>query len=243
MKKGKLPLWILGYAAVILVIAVVINVAMGFSIPTNAGLTAPTWLGFWGSYLGGAIGCIPAFLALQHSITESKHHRKEAQQERQLSARPVFDCRIRYVSRSFARLSASQWLYIGPSGDLHEDGWDERIDFDNLYPECNYIELSNCGLGSALQAQLFFNDHSVDLFHIKNGESAYYILDPSYKYFESLGNESTVRFVIKCQDIYGNYYSQELLFKVFLCFEGRKDYLQFQTESIGTANLLPVESK
>ena len=103
MKKGKLPLWILGYAAVILVIAVVINVAMGFSIPTNAGLTAPTWLGFWGSYLGGAIGCIPALLALYDNRREARRQHEESEKSRRLAAMPVIAC-----ESNFTRLYATQ---------------------------------------------------------------------------------------------------------------------------------------
>lgn len=114
MKKGKLPLWILGYAAVILVIAVVINVAMGFSIPTNAGLTAPTWLGFWGSYLGGAIGCIPALLALYDNRREARLQHEESEKSRRLAAMPVISCENLSVSRfqtePFSTLSAMVFL-------------------------------------------------------------------------------------------------------------------------------------
>ena len=241
-KKQKFLRWLLIYILVILGIAIIVNVLMFLSIPTDSSLNAPTWLGFWGSYLGGAIGCVPALLALYDNRREARRQHEESEKSRRLAAMPVFDCRIRYVSRAYAKDSADQWFFIGPFGDLHEDSWEERLEFDN-YLDCNYIELSNCGLGPALQAKLLFNDYPVDLFHIKNGERAYYVLDPSYKYFESLGNKSTVRFIIKSQDIYGNLYSQELLFKVLLCFEDKSKFLQFQTVAIGTTQLLSSENK
>lgn len=240
-KNGKFPRWILLYVVAILFVAGTVNVLMYLAVPTLPDLNAPSWLGFWGSYLGGAIGCLPALEALYDNRREARRQHEESEKSRRLAAMPVFDCRIRYVSRAYAKDSADQWFFIGHSGDLHEDGLDEWLQFDD-YPNCNYIELSNCGLGPALQAKLLFNDYPVDLFHIKNGERAYYILDPSYKYFESLGDKSTVRFTIKSQDIYGNYYLQELLFKVHLCPQGKTGFLRFQTESIGTTHLLASEN-
>ncbi len=239
-KNKKIPHWIILYVVAILLVACAVNGLMYLAVPTLPDLNAPTWLGFWGSYLGGAIGCLPALAALYDNRLEARRQHEESEKSRRLAAMPAFDCRIRHVSRFYAKDSADQWFFIGPSGDLHEDSWDEWLEFDN-YPNCNYIELRNCGRGPALQAKLLFNDYPVDLFHIKNGESAYYILDPSYEYFESLGNESTVCFTIKSQDIYGNLYSQELLFKVLLCFEDKSKFLQFQTVAIGTIQQLSSE--
>ena len=241
LKIRKIPHWIIFYVVAILLVACAVNGLMYLAVPTLPDLNAPTWLGFWGSYLGGAIGCLPALAALYDNRREARRQHEESEKSRRLATMPVFDCRIRHVSRSYAKGSADQWFFIGSSGDLHEDSWEEWLIFDDC-PDCNYIELSNCGLGPALQAKLLFNDYPVDLFHIKNGERAYYILDPSYTYFESLGNKSTVRFTIKSQDIYGNLYSQELLFKVLLCFEGERKFLQFQTMTIGTTQLLSSEN-
>lgn len=241
-KNRKIPHWIFLYVVAILLVAGAVNGLMYLSVPTLPVLDAKTWLGFWGSYLGGAIGCVPALLALYDNRREARKQHEESEKSRRLAVMPVFDCRIRHVSRSYAKDFADQWFFIGPSGDLHEDSWEEWLIFDDC-PDCNYIELSNCGPGPALQTKLLFNDYPVDLFHIKNGESAYYILDPSYEYFESQGNESTVRFTIKSQDIYGNLYSQELIFKVLLCSEEKSKFLLFQTVVIGTTQLLSSENK
>ena len=121
MKKGKLPLWIFLYILGILLLAAIVNALMGLSIPTDASLNAPTWLGFWGSYLGGAIGCLPALAALYDNRREARRQHEESEKSRRLAAMPVFDCRIRHVSRSYAKDSADQWFFIGSSGDLHED--------------------------------------------------------------------------------------------------------------------------
>lgn len=162
MKKGKLPLWILGYAAVILVIAVVINVAMGFSIPTNAGLTAPTWLGFWGSYLGGAIGCIPALLALYDNRREARLQHEESEKSRRLAAMPVIACEDHSTSFSLGRveslLTLTGMVLLDSVAGLHDmfTASNPKEYFENLhkidvsYSGQFFFEFRNIGSGPAL---------------------------------------------------------------------------------------------
>ena len=59
-KNRKIPHWIILYVVVILLVACAVNGLMYLAVPTSPGLTAPSWLDFWGGYLGGAIGCVPA---------------------------------------------------------------------------------------------------------------------------------------------------------------------------------------
>ena len=69
MKKNKEPThWLWKYVAAILLFAATVNGAMYLPIPTLSTLTSGDWLGFWGGYLGGAIGCIPAIAALLHDV-------------------------------------------------------------------------------------------------------------------------------------------------------------------------------
>lgn len=63
--------WFGFYVVVMLAIPGIVNFLMNLAIPTLPELTAPTWLGFWGSYLGGAIGCLPALAAYDPSLFES----------------------------------------------------------------------------------------------------------------------------------------------------------------------------
>lgn len=70
-KKSDFPRWLILYVLAILVVAGVIDLFMYLAIPTAPGLNAPTWLTFWGSYLGGAIGCLP--LWRPSTITARRH--------------------------------------------------------------------------------------------------------------------------------------------------------------------------
>lgn len=245
MKKSKQKLtkfiqkhWVAAYFCAALMIAVVVNIGMSLPITSfNTLLDEDDWLTFWGSYLGGAIGCLPAIAAYRHSIDESDRQHKESEESRRLAVMPAFDCRIRYVSTEYAKDDSSQYFVIDFNGTLREGDFDDWLELD-CYPKCNYIDLCNCGLGPALQAKLRFKDHCVDLFNLKNGYTAHYIFVPSIKYFLSSNAKHTVCFTVECQDIYGNLYAQELSFKVSRSFQGKMDYLSFQTVSVGTARLV-----
>lgn len=232
--------WISFYFAAALIVALIVNLGMSFPFASfNSYLDSGNWLGFWGSYLGGAIGCLPAIAAYRHSIDESKRQHAENEENRRLSVIPVFDCRIRYVSTKYAWKNSLNFFLIDLNGKLQEadengDDWSEL----DCYQKCNFIDLCNCGLGPALQAKLFFNGHCVDLFNLQNGYTAHYIFLPSDKYFLSANTGSTVQFTIECLDIYGNHYAQDISFKVSKCFEKKINYLNFQTVSVGTARLL-----
>lgn len=238
-KNGKFPRWILLYVVAILFVAGTVNVLMYLAVPTLPDLNAPSWLGFWGSYLGGAIGCLPALEALYDNRREARRQHEESERSRRLAVMPVFDCRIRYVSCKFAWEHSSNFFLIDSDGVLRkaDDYGDDTFELDQS-PRCNYVDLCNCGLGPALQVKLFYKGHCVELFNLKNGDTAHYIFLPSNKYFFDSEAESTVQFTVESQDLYGNRYAQDLSFKAFKCFEGKIDYLSFQTESIGTAHLL-----
>ena len=246
MKKGQKLTefiqdhWISFYFAAALVVALIVNLGMSFPFASfNSSLNSGNWLGFWGSYLGGAIGCLPAIAAYRHSIDESKRQHEENEENRRLSVIPVFDCRIRYVSTKYAWKNSLNFFLIDLNGKLQEAVEDSADWYElDCSPKCNFIDLCNCGLGPALQAKLFFNGHCVDLFNLQNGYTAHYIFLPSNKYFLSANIESTVQFTIECLDIYGNHYAQDISFKVSKCFEDKINYLSFQTVSVGTARLV-----
>ena len=89
--------WFGFYVVVMLAIPGIVNFLMNLAIPTLPDLNAPSWLGFWGSYLGGAIGCLPALAALYDNRREARRQHEESERSRRLAVMPVFDCRIRYV--------------------------------------------------------------------------------------------------------------------------------------------------
>ena len=94
----KPPSWILLYIAVILLIALLLNFLMWLPIPTFGALRAEHWLGFWGSYLGGALGCLPAIAALAENRQESRRQHEETERDRHFSRLPMIDCAVDRIS-------------------------------------------------------------------------------------------------------------------------------------------------
>lgn len=176
MKKGQKLTefiqahWLWAYVVAMLLIPGIVDGFMYLAIPTRPDLTAPTWLTFWGSYLGGAIGCLPALAAYRHSIDESKRQHEEfqeqllenrrqsdeqyksAEKDRHLSHLPVIDNQITLL-RSISDLSSIshpsiQVLYEQlPGSDGH------------------YIRTPN---QSELLRIFAKNDHDIILFHVRN---------------------------------------------------------------------------
>lgn len=224
MKKGKLPLWILGYVAVILVIAGAINFAMGFSIPTNASLNGPTWLGFWGSYLGGAIGCIPALAALYDNRLEARRQHEESEKSRRLAALPVIACEDSSSAfqaaqlDEFFKLSAlvlldsDKGLHDSFSAD-HPSKYAEKLkQLDSSYSWIIYFDFHNIGAGPALNVSLAclnIPQHgTIPLASIGPNESKALLVcvqippeaDDHYQVQYNIG--------ITFNDIFGNHYAQ-----------------------------------
>lgn len=228
--------WLWAYVVAMLAIPGIVDGFMYLAIPTRPDLTAPTWLTFWGSYLGGAIGCMPALAALYDNREEARRQHEENEKSRRLSVMPVFDCRIRYISTEKAKKHYLKFFLIDYNGILQIGDFDDWLEL-NCYEHCHYMDLCNCGLGPALQAKLCFQDHRVDLFNLKNGYTSHYIFLFSSKYLLPSENERTIHMTVECQDIYGNHYEQDLLFKVSRSLSDADD-LNFETVSIGTARLL-----
>lgn len=235
--KAKWILLICAYILVIVGIAGLINFLMSPSFPSISSINAPTWLTFWGSYLGGAIGCLPAIAALQHSRQEARRQHEKEQNDARCAVMPVFDCRIRDVSRELFLKQYDKALAIDLLGNMHEQDFDEFSD-NSLDPNCNYIDLCNCGLGPALQVKIFYGDSFADLFHLKNGFTSHYILDISVQYFRSLTNHE-ITFHIDYMDIYANHYSQAITFEYQFCTDQYGfDYISFRTMTVNPPILL-----
>lgn len=230
--------WICLYILAIIGIAGLIHLLMSPSIPSISSIDAPTWLTFWGSYLGGAIGCLPAIAALQHSRREARRQCEKEQEDSRRSVMPVIDCRICDGPRECFSPKSDNAFAVNFHGYFHEEDDEEWLLYEQN-PLCNFLELCNCGLGPALQVKLTFNNSSVDLFHLKNGHTFHYILDLSYPYFCALSTaNSPIIFEVDFFDIYGNHYSQSIEFKCHPCFEDKNTYLSFRTISVNTPKLL-----
>lgn len=167
--KKKEDRWIFTYILAIISIAFIINLLMSPSIPSISSIDAPTWLTFWGSYLGGAIGCLPAIAALQHSRRESRRQheeflqqQKEAEKDRHFSHLPMLDCVITYYPQEnipripFSEINAMFEIYP----DHSQSTW-PIINFQTLselsfVPDRKFflLRIKNVGFGPALSTKL-----------------------------------------------------------------------------------------
>ncbi len=76
--------WLFSYIIIATIFAFVVNIAMNAPIDSfNPSLGANDWLGFWGSYLGGVLACIPALAALIENRREAKQQHEEFQKQLQ----------------------------------------------------------------------------------------------------------------------------------------------------------------
>ncbi len=168
-KKQKFLRWLLIYILVILGISIIVNVLMFLSIPTDSSLNAPTWLGFWGSYLGGAIGCIPAFLALQHSQMQSEAQRKDIEKDRHLANLPVLDDQIVHIKRlSDLSIIGSSSINVilesreNPKGYSINNATAEKLMeiLESNSTDVLLLQVKNVGHGPALSVNLCFETTS-----------------------------------------------------------------------------------
>lgn len=213
MKKSKEPThWLWKYVAAILLFAAAVNGAMYLPIPTLSTLTSGDWLGFWGGYLGGAIGCIPAIAALLHSQAESKRLHDETAKTQRLSIMPAFsvEMNLRYNFDNYTTCIA-----LNPDDTLTVKSTSAAITarmFADTHggPDKDYscfnCELQNIGLGPALNLtmdlkselneqanKVIFNSYGVETFvHI----------------LLCLPKHSSFSAVLTYSDFLGNKYSQ-----------------------------------
>ncbi|GEM_PF-5344877 len=230
MKKSKEPThWLWKYVAAILLFAAAVNGAMYLPIPTLSTLTSSDWLGFWGGYLGGAIGCIPAIAALLHSQAESKRLHEETAEAQRCSVLPVFSV---FVDRNLAAKSPDEYdmfIALSPDGKIaripnacNSDYYDFLEEFDaDEWVRCN-LSLKNIGLGPALNPLLTFTlgemkNRSIASFHslstaqnilILLSTPAQVSLQCKIEYSDIFGNKYSQSFSIDCSNsVYKHYYS------------------------------------
>ena len=214
-RSGKKPDWILIYMIVVVLIAAIVNIAMYLPIPTLFSLSSGDWLSFWGSYLGGAIGCIPAIAAFRHTQAESKRLHEEATEAQRCSVLPVFSV---FVDRNLAAKSPDEYdmfLLISTDKGVSAQPISCKEDYTRYLNDCAdkdkwvlcNLMLRNIGLGPALEPHLFFDQDECP--------------NCGTVTFPSLGTEQEILFLMgapvrtspRCKivfsDILGNMYSQQ----------------------------------
>lgn len=223
-KRKRSLLWFLVYILVVLVVAGSVNSLMYLSIPTESSLDGPSWLAFWGSYLGGAIGCLPAIAALHENRQEARRQHKESEKSRRLTVLPVVACENSSTSFSLAQpnsfLKLSALVLVDQTEGLHDiftsydpARYSEKINqLDDSYSGFIYFELHNIGPGPALNVSLsclnISPNNTIPLKSIGSNESKAILLcvrippeaDNTYQVQYNIG--------ITFNDIFGNDYVQ-----------------------------------
>lgn len=210
MKKGKQKLtkfiqkhWVAAYFCAALMIAVVVNIGMSLPITSfNTLLDEDDWLTFWGSYLGGAIGCLPALAAYRHSIDESNRQHQEFQEQlqesrkqageqygnmekdRHLSHLPVIDNQLTYI-KSIADLSSSfSSICVVLKQDTNASGHFQQApdisEINEIIKTNRYdvvlLKIRNIGHGPALAIGLHFASSSFSIGTLAEQESCMVLL-------------------------------------------------------------------
>lgn len=165
-KKSDFPRWLILYVLAILLVAGVINLFMHLAIPTAPGLNAPTWLTFWGSYLGGAIGCLPALAALYDNRKEARKQHEESENSRRLAAMPVITFEDNSSSFSLDQIDSLSTLsgmtLLGMDTGFHStfkahdpNKYCEKLkQLDASYSGIFFFDFQNIGVGPALNISL-----------------------------------------------------------------------------------------
>lgn len=216
MKKVlKTVHWLYLYTAVVLLIALLVNLVMYLPIPTLSTLTSGDWLSFWGSYLGGAIGCIPAIAAFRHTQVESARLHEETAEAKRCSVMPMFSINLDLVnigatdrdigacSTCIALYSDSSIFQITPFSPM------QSLDFllKHLHGFFPYIcQFRNIGLGPV-------SDFSLILSTASSMHHAQALFNPcgvgeNIRFALCLPQNTTSTLVLSFSDILGNKYSQ-----------------------------------
>jgi len=236
--------WIWLYTVAVLIIAAVVNIAMYLPIPTLEPLDVKDWLNFWGGYLGGVIGCIPAFAALrdnrrqakqqyeqfQEELKESrqqaKQHYEEAERNRRLSVQPIFAFELTPIDQSFLDVPDIDFQFTFDfSSGLQKLGKIRhpatiRSNFQKYPGGQTFFALRNLGFGPALNVKLVYEettDHykgSVDFGIIGKDETSYHIFLCKDP-LPPKGQERYAIFKLVYQDVFQNQYQQTLRLLIF----------------------------
>lgn len=223
-KNKKLPHWILLYIAAILLVAGTINLFMYLAIPTAPDLNAPTWLTFWGSYLGGAIGCLPALAALYDNRKEARRQHEESEKNRRLAAMPVIACENLSASYSFSQIESLSTLaamvFLDQTAGLHDSfktqnpkNYRKKLsETDGSYSKMTFLGFRNIGAGPALNISLSClnvpQQGSLLIDSIGSNETKTFLLCVQIPPEANDNYQAQYDIKITFSDIFGNYYAQ-----------------------------------
>ena len=143
MKKAN-PLVVIILTVLILIIPFLVNVLVSIpSLITHD--TGNSWIGFWGSYLGGLVTVIGVYITIKYSINQYLQSRHD-------SIRPYLTVKQLYKTKFKDDVSHYKPydFHLGLSGNPVNESGDTIVikEFEN------YGEIINIGLGSALNLSI-----------------------------------------------------------------------------------------
>lgn len=180
-----------------------------FNLKTGVGLNNVSWLGFWGSYLGGLLSSVAALIALYLTYQQQERYHKKVKESDRLRVLPVAIASM--CVREKAQKSAYSCVKVDQNGNIKLRTMNskefvhqfETSDSPGTY--LSYIEIKNIGLGPALDVRISTDGQYTNSAYSENigslgiGESKLCI-------FRIPQNKKFV-FTVHCKDVFSNVYS------------------------------------
>ena len=243
MKHLKHYWWIIFYILLAAGTPWILNLAfMRFTVDSAEDLGNPQWLGFWGSFLGSALACIPALIAITQNNRFARQQHMEFLTSQRLSVRPIFDLKIYHDLYPKSSKEVFDGIYaMDKQGALYHPDYYDFI-FLSQSQSANKMKFINCGSGPALQATLSMNQSSVNLPHLAKESNSAFQFFPDMEFFKGKISKGSGVFSLELTfcDIYGNRYTQPFKVKCYPCSDEGIDYLSFDVISVSQPELLPL---
>ena len=194
-----------------IILPVLVNTAfLQLHFNTGAELNNATWLGFWGSYLGGLLSSVAALIALYLTYRQQDQHHKEQSEYDRLSHLPVFSCPLTVPSETNTCVN---WIIINEDGSMQSEISPTPSKLPGCYPQNDshykliFLTIKNIGSGPALDVKFsadFSEGPQLHPFSALNN----FGIGQSEEYKVMFPNKSDVEFNILFSDVFCNEYRQ-----------------------------------
>ncbi|MCQ2439425.1 MAG: hypothetical protein MJ074_06660 [Oscillospiraceae bacterium] len=222
--------WLFLYALFVILLAGSINLMLYLPIPSHGSIDSTHWLGFWGSFLGSSIACIPAILALNESRRQARQQHEEVQAQleasrkhaemqsadaeeiRRLSVMPVLDISFRFPDYSDTSFFTETFIEFNADNRAQNFHLFNRSELAQHIAACHadhflsYAILKNHGYGLASEITL----------HIPNYDPmplGSFGTNDSFDFVFAFPRKTTITAKLSFSDIFGRHYFQNLVIK------------------------------
>ena len=144
-----------------------VNIAfLKLNFKTGTDLNNVTWLGFWGSYLGGLLGSVAALIALFLTNRQQERYHSEEKESDRLRVLPAISCSL--IAPDLEKSPTLRCIEIKDDWTIHgtQAGDIARIhNFISIHSktsQCRTLHLKNIGLGPCFNTVLSINNLSTE---------------------------------------------------------------------------------